>query len=232
MASLGTIVWSSVGKKVINAIAGLALCAFISVHLLGNLALLTGKAEAFNKYAHFLLNTGVALYFAEAGIVIFLLGHMITGTAVWWNKQTARPEAYRKSGGAGSPSRMTLSSRTMIYTGAVLLIFTVLHLITFKYGPGVAQGYAVTIDGVVMRDLFRLTVEVFSQPLYVIWYVFAMAFMGFHLRHGFWSAFQSLGANHPRYMPVIEGFGFLFAVVMALGFLIIPIVIYLKGGAA
>jgi len=232
MASLGTIVWSSVGKKVINAIAGLALCGFITVHLLGNLALLTGKAEAFNKYAHFLLSTGVALYFAEAGIVIFLLGHMITGTAVWWNKQTARPEAYRKSGGAGSPSRMTLSSRTMIYTGAVLLIFTVLHLITFKYGPGVAQGYAVTIDGVVMRDLFRLTVEVFSQPLYVIWYVFAMAFMGFHLRHGFWSAFQSLGANHPRYMPVIEGFGFLFAVVMALGFLIIPIVIYLKGGAA
>jgi succinate dehydrogenase / fumarate reductase cytochrome b subunit len=232
MASLGTIVWSSVGKKVINAIAGLALCAFITVHLLGNLALLTGKAEAFNKYAHFLLSTGVALYFAEAGIVIFLLGHMITGTAVWWNKQTARPEAYRKSGGAGNPSRMTLSSRTMIYTGAVLLIFTVLHLITFKYGPGVAQGYAVTIDGVVMRDLFRLTVEVFSQPLYVIWYVFAMAFMGFHLRHGFWSAFQSLGANHPRYMPVIEGFGFLFAVVMALGFLIIPIVIYLKGGAA
>ena len=232
MASLGTIVWSSVGKKVINAIAGLALCAFITVHLLGNLALLTGKAEAFNKYAHFLLSTGVALYFAEAGIVIFLLGHIITGTAVWWNKQTARPEGYRKSGSAGNPSRLTISSRTMIYTGAVLLIFTVLHLITFKYGPGIEQGYAVTIDGVVMRDLFRLTVEVFSQPLYVIWYVFAMAFMGFHLRHGFWSAFQSLGANHPRYMPVIEGIGFLFAVVMALGFLIIPIVIYLKGGAA
>jgi succinate dehydrogenase / fumarate reductase, cytochrome b subunit len=232
MPTLGTVIWSSVGKKFINAVAGLGLCAFISVHLLGNLALLTGNAVGFNKYAHFLTSTGVGLYFVEGGLVLFFLCHIITGTAVWWSKQVARPDSYRKSSGAGGNSRMNLASKTMIYTGALMLIFTVYHLITFKYGPGIDQGYVMTIDGIAVRDLYRLTLEVFSKPAYVIFYVVMMILLGYHLWHGFWSAFQSLGVNHPRYTPVINGVGMLFAVVMACGFLILPIVIFLRGGVA
>jgi succinate dehydrogenase / fumarate reductase cytochrome b subunit len=232
MSSVQTIVWSSVAKKLINAITGLGLSIFIVIHLLGNLALLTGQADTFNAYSHFLLNLGTLIYLAEAGIVIFFLFHIFTAVSVWWDKQMARPQAYKETGAAGTPSKKTISSRTMIYTGAILLIFTVLHLITFKYGPGIKEGYVTEIDGVVMRDLYRLTIEVFQRPGYVIWYVVAMGLLGFHLRHGFWSAFQSLGVNHPRWTPIIYGVALLFALVMAIGFLILPVVIYFRGGAS
>lgn len=232
MSSAQTIVWSSVAKKFINAITGLGLCIFIVVHLMGNLALLTGKAEAFNAYSHFLLNLGALIYITEAGLVAFFLFHMFTAVTVWWDQQMARPQSYKMTAAAGEPSKKTISSRTMIYTGAILLIFTILHLITFKYGPGINEGYVVTIDGVVMRDLYRLTIEVFQKPGYVIWYVVAMGLLGFHLRHGFWSAFQSLGMNHPRWTPVIYGLALLFALIMALGFIILPVVIYFRGGAS
>jgi succinate dehydrogenase / fumarate reductase cytochrome b subunit len=120
----------------------------------------------------------------------------------------------------------------MIYTGVVVLAFLVYHVLTFKYGPGVDEGYVMTIDGVAVRDLYRLVVETFAQLPYTIIYVAVMALLGFHLRHGFWSAFQSLGMNHPRYTPIIYGIALLFAVVMAVGFLIIPVAVYLRGGAA
>ncbi len=232
MATLRSIAWSSVAKKLINGVTGLCLCGFIVIHLAGNLTLLTGNAEKFNAYAHLLLSTGVLLYLAEAGLVGFFAFHILTGTTVWWGKQVARPESYQKTAAAGEPSRKSISSRTMIYTGAIMLIFTVLHLITFKYGPGVKEGYVMNIDGVAVRDLYRLTIEVFGKPAYVFGYVAAMMLLGFHLRHGFWSAFQSLGANHPRYSSIIYGIAFLFAVVMAVGFLAIPLVLYFRGGAA
>lgn len=232
MSSTQTIVWSSVAKKFINAITGLGLCIFIVIHLLGNLALLTGKAEAFNTYSHFLLGLGTLIYAVEIGLVLFFLFHMFTAVTVWWDQQMARPQSYKMTAAAGKPSKKTISSRTMIYTGAILLIFTILHLITFKYGPGIKEGYVVTIDGVVMRDLYRLTIEVFHKPGYVIWYVAAMGLLGFHLRHGFWSAFQSLGMNHPRWTPVIYAIALLFALIMAFGFIILPVVIYFRGGVS
>ncbi len=233
MPSAWTMIWSSVGRKIINAATGLALCGFIILHLAGNIALITGARETFNQYSHFLLHgTGSLIYIAEIGLVLLFLLHIITAVSVWWSKQVARPDSYKKSGSAGDPSRKTFSSETMIYSGAVIFIFTIIHIMTFKYGPGIDQGYTMKIDGILIRDLFRLGIEVFQKPGYVIWYVFAMITLGFHLRHGFWSAFQSLGANHPRYMPAISGIGVLFAIFMAFGFLVIPVLIYFRGGVA
>ncbi len=88
------------------------------------------------------------------------------------------------------------------------------------------------IGGVIMRDLYRLTVEVFQSPIYTVWYVVSMTLLGFHLRHGIWSAFQSLGVNHPRYTPIINGFGYLFAVIMGIGFVALPVVLFLRGGSS
>ena len=233
MPSAWTMIWSSVGRKIINAVTGLALCGFLIVHLSGNIALLTGARETFNRYSHFLLHDlGKAIYFAEAGLVLIFLLHIITAVSVWWNKQTARPVDYKKSGSAGPPSRKTFSSETMIYSGLIIFIFTVLHILTFKYGPGIEEGYIMTVNGVVIRDLFQRGIDVFSKPGYVIWYVFGMIVLFFHLRHGFWSAFQSLGANHPRYLPIINTVGVLFAIIMGFGFLIIPVVIYFRGGVS
>ncbi len=224
MPSFMSTVRSSVGKKFLMAITGLAMIVFLIEHLTGNFLLLQPNPEPYNKYAHFLLSFGWLLIVAELILVAFLVIHMVSGISVFLKKRQARPVGYHVTGSAGKPSKKSFASTTMIYTGIVIFIFLAIHLKTFKYGPY----YETTVDGVVMRDLYRLVNEVFSDPLYVGGYVVAMILLGFHLRHGFWSAFQSLGLNHPRYMPIIYGLGVLIAIVLAVGFLGIPVWIYLR----
>jgi succinate dehydrogenase / fumarate reductase, cytochrome b subunit len=96
-------------------------------------------------------------------------------------------------------------------------------LITFKYGPH----YTTTIDGVEMRDLHRLVIEVFQSPVYVGWYVVSMIAVFLHLSHGFYSAFASLGIYHPRYSPWLNRFGYLYAAIIAAGFLSQPLYVFL-----
>jgi succinate dehydrogenase / fumarate reductase cytochrome b subunit len=232
MIKLRTLLWSSVAKKIISGVTGLCLIGFVIVHLLGNLALLLGNAEFFNRYSHFLNSFGWLIVLLELGLLGFFLFHIVMGIAVWFDKKNARPEGYQKKAKAGPPSRMTLSSRTMIITGPVLLVFLVIHVLSFKYGPGVEQGYVTYIHGVEMRDMYSLVVDVFQNEAYAIGYVLVMIFLGYHLRHGFWSAFQSLGINHPRWTPVIYGVGVIVAIILATGFLLLPVVIYFRGGAA
>lgn len=221
--------WSTVGRKAVTALTGLAFFIFLIGHLAGNLLILV-SAEAYNEYSHKLISLGGLLYVAEAILVIVFVGHAVFAISVTIRNRRARSHRYQVSGKQGPPSRMNSSSRTMIWTGITLFVFTVLHLITFKYGPDQDQGYVATVNGEQVRDLHRLVIEVFQEPVYVIWYVAAMVLLGFHLRHGIWSAFQSLGAYHPRYTPVIYTLGVLFAVVLGFGFLVIPVWIYLGGG--
>ena len=223
-------VWSSVGKKIISAATGLGLVVFITVHLLGNLLLLKGNPDAFNRYAHFLESFGWVLYIIEAGLLLFFLFHITLGITVWWDKKKARSQGYVKTTKAGPPSHLTFSSKNMIITGLLVLLFLIVHLATLEYGPGIDQGYKTVVNGVEMRDLYRLVSEVFGHLEYVVGYIIIMIVLGFHLRHGFWSSFQSLGVNHPRLTPLICTFGVIFAIVVAVGFLILPIVIYLRGG--
>lgn len=220
-------VWSSTGRKILNGLTGLLLSAFVLVHLVENLLLFAGP-EPYNRYVHRLLSLGVIIYAMEIVLGSIFLVHMITAVTVWLDKRRARPEPYAVRTRAGGPSRQTLFSRTMIYTGALLLIFLVLHLKTFKWGPE----YEVVYGGVAMRDLHRLVMEVFSSAGYFLGYEVILILLGFHLRHGFWSAFQSLGLEHPRYSPIIYAFGILFAIAIAVGFLAIPAWIFVTGGAA
>lgn len=222
--------WSTVGRKVVTALTGLAFFIFLIGHLAGNLLILV-SAEAYNAYSHTLISMGGLLYVAEAILVIVFVGHAVFAITVTIQNRRARSHQYQVSKGQGPPSRMNSSSRTMIWTGLVLLVFTVIHLMTFKFGPDEDQGYVAVANGEQVRDLHRLVVEVFQEPVYVIWYVVAMILLGFHLRHGIWSAFQSLGAYHPRYTPIIYVLGVIFAVVLGFGFLAIPVLIYLGGGA-
>lgn len=224
MPPLGSFVGSSIGKKFLMGLTGLLLVGFVVMHLLGNILLFNDNPDPFNKYSHTLINLGALLYVVEAGLVLFFIIHIFTGVSVWRTNKKARPERYKVLKSAGYPSRQNVSSRSMIYTGGVLGVFIVLHIITFKYGPY----YTTMVDGVEMRDLYRLVQEVFQSPLYVGWYVFAMIFLGFHLRHGFWSAFQSLAFYHPKYTPIIYGIGYTLAVVLATGYVAIPVWIFLK----
>lgn len=218
---------SSIGKKILSGITGLALCGFIISHLAGNLLLLVGPVP-FNEYTRFLTTFahGFFLPVAEVGLIVLFLAHAGAGIRVYLDKRRARPVRNAKQGNAGGPSQKTLASRTMVITGLFLLVFLIVHVWAFRLGPAEAEGYVTTLDGHQSRDLYRLVIETFQDERVVAAYTFFMLLLGFHLRHGFWSAFQSLGANNPKYMPVITRVGVIFAIVMAIGFLSIPIYIY------
>ena len=219
---------SSIGKKMLSGITGLALCGFVISHLAGNLLLLVGPVP-FNEYTRFLTTFahGFFLPVAEAGLIVLSLTHAGTGIWVYLDKRRARPVRNAKQGNAGGPSQKTLSSRTMAITGLFLLAFLIVHVWAFRLGPAEAEGYVTMLDGHQSRDLYRLVIETFQDETLVAAYTFFMLLLGFHLRHGFWSAFQSLGANNPKYMPLFTSIGVIFAIVMAIGFLSIPIYVYL-----
>lgn len=225
---MASLLWSTVAKKFLMALTGLALFLFICGHLAGNLLLFVSP-EAFNRYSHRLISMGGVLYAVEILLLALFLLHVYTALVVTWNNWKARPARYAQTASRGEPSRLNLSSRTMIWSGVVILVFTVIHLITFKYGPGIAEGYVVYLDGEPVRDLYRLVAESFRSPLYSGWYVAAMIVLGLHLRHGFWSAVQSLGLHHPRWTPVIYSVGVAAAILLGFGFLFIPVWFFLGG---
>ncbi|MEX0928585.1 MAG: succinate dehydrogenase cytochrome b subunit [Balneolales bacterium] len=231
MAKVFETLTSPVGRKVLTGVSGLALSLFIIIHLIGNLTLFRGP-DIFNSYSHFLHGMGWLLYLAEAGLIVFFLVHAYTGISIWWRKRQARPEPYAKYASKGGKSKQTFSSRTMIITGLVLLVFTVVHLNTFKFGAGWSgeAEYITEVGGEEMRDLSKLVFETFQNEFYVIGYVGVMVLLGFHLRHGIWSAFQSMGTINNKLSLLIYTVSGIFAVLIALGFLVLPIWIYLTGG--
>lgn len=222
--------WTSVAKKFINGLTGIGLVFFVILHLIGNLSLLPSNPHTFNAYAKALHDYGSLLYAAEIGLLLLFLVHIVSALSVWIQNRRARPVGYKVSRTRGAPSRKTISSVTMIITGVVIMAFVIWHVITFRFGPGIAEGYVTTIKGEEARDLYRLVSEFFSNPLYVALYVAVMILLGSHLRHGFWSAFQSVGVNHPKYNPVIYGVGYLVAIVLAIGFIVLPVWIHFRGG--
>ncbi len=217
---------SSIAKKWLNGLTGLGLFVFMAIHLSENLLLLANDPMLFNGWAHFLRKFGPLLYLIEVGLLLFFLGHIFSALSVYFDKRKARPSRYAVQGNAGGASRKTASSVTMIFTGLVLLAFVVWHVLTFRFGPGIAQGYVAILDGEQVIDIHRLVVEFFSNSINVAIYVGVMVFFGFHMRHGFWSMFQSLGAHHPRYTPALYSLGVLVGLLFALGFIVIPIWVY------
>jgi len=218
--------WSTIGKKIVMALSGLFLILYLIIHLAANLTILTGNPEVLNKYAHTLESFGWLLYIIEAVLAAGFLIHIISGTMVWWENRKARPDGYIKHRSKGSPSRQTISSRTMIYTGLVVAIFVVIHVRNFKYGDIPET----VVDGVAMRDFYSVVMNAFHDTWTVVWYVAAFIFLGFHLRHAFWSAFQSLGAMNPRLTPIVYSIGVILAIVLAVGFIFIPIWVYFFSG--
>lgn len=210
---------SSVGTKVLIAFTGLALFVFLIAHLAGNLLLLSGP-EAFNAYSHKLISNPL-IYLAEAGLAAVFLLHIYKTLRNFARNSAARPARYAVKKPAGHTSRKSLSSTTMIVSGTTILVFLILHLKTFKFGAY----YDAAEPGV--RDLYRLTLEVFHKPGYVIWYVAAMILVGMHLRHGITSALQSIGAIPAGMTRTVLTAGALVAALIAGGFALIPIWVYL-----
>lgn len=208
---------TSIGKKLLMAATGLCLCAFLVVHLAGNLLLLVGD-EAFNKYSYF-LEENPLLVPAEIGLLLCFVLHIVSAIQVSIGNRRARPEGYAVSKDQGGPSKRSFASRTMMWSGLVILAFLIWHIKSFKYG----EKSDVMYEGVVMDDLFKLVSETFQQPLFAGLYVAAMIVVGNHLRHAFASAFQTLGLNDKSFSCRLFLIGKLFAAVIAIGFAMLPL---------
>ena len=200
---------SSIGKKLAMALTGLALYGFLLGHLGGNLLLLSkdGRA-AFNAYSEFLTNHPL-LVPVEVGLVGVFVLHIYFAITVSLENRRARPVGYRVSTSVGDSS---WASRTMIWTGLLILVFVILHIKTFKYGE--------LGDG----SLYDLVVTTFRDPGYAAWYVAAMLLLGFHLWHAFSSAFQTLGL-YAR--PKLRALSIFLCLAVSGGFASIPAWIFL-----
>jgi succinate dehydrogenase / fumarate reductase cytochrome b subunit len=204
--------WSSIGKKLMMAVTGLAFIGFLMAHLAGNLTIY-GGGEAFNAYAEKLHSLGPLLIVFEFGLFLFAVIHIVTGIALFIQNRQARPTGYTQYESSGG---RTLSSRTMPYTGLIILGFVIFHLINFSF-----------VDKT-DRTIFQIVSSAFANPLYVIIYILVMIIVALHVRHGFWSAFQTLGGNHPKYMPALMVLSIAIGCIVAVGFGFLPIYIALN----
>jgi succinate dehydrogenase / fumarate reductase cytochrome b subunit len=217
---------SQVGRKILTGVTGVSLILFVIVHLLGNFTLF-GSPEAFNAYAHTLESLGPLLIVAEIGLIAVFLIHAWIGLSIWWNRRKARPQAYSVYSSKGGPSRQTLGSRSMAFTGIVLLIFVVVHVRMFKFGETAMVALS---DGSMARDLKTLVIETFLRPEWAFGYTLVMVLLGIHLGHGVWSAMTSLTMRSRQMSALVYTAGTVIAGALAIGFLSIPLYIYFTGG--
>ncbi len=207
------------------SLAGIFLVVFLLVHLGINLSLiLTDSRETFNKAAHFM---GHNLIVRIMEFILFggFLLHMIYGVVVQLQNWIARPKRYLKE----NYSQTSFFSKFMIHTAAIITVFLVIHLFDF-YLKAKLFGDVPTVvyDGKNYHDLGILVVEKFKIGWVVIFYLVCFIFLAFHLLHGFQSAFQTLGLNHPVYSPIIKALGIIYTVIVTAGFMVIPLYIYFK----
>lgn len=212
---------TTIGQKMLMGATGLLLIGFLVTHMAGNLLVFAGP-EAYNEYSHKLVSNPL-IYLAEAGLLALFVGHFVSGIRVVLRNRAARPARYAVKEWARGTSHKSVASSTMIFTGLLVLAFVPLHIRGFKFGTW----YTAANDPQV-RDLHRLVVEEFQDPLIVAWYVVAMIVIGFHLWHGFGSGFESLGVRHKQ---GLRRAGQLLALAIAGGFVLVPVVLFLRGGA-
>ena len=214
---------SSIGSKFLIALTGLFLLIFLIGHLAGNLLFMAGP-DAFNHYSHSLTSNPL-VYVAEIGLVVLFVLHIVKTVSLFAGSYAARPERYAKKKWAKTKndrSRKSLASSTMILTGTITLVFVVTHLATFKFGT-----YYENAEGI--RDIYRLQLAVFSNPAYVAFYLAAMTVIAFHLWHGVSSALQSFGIDSPTWTPRLLLLGRGVAVILGLGFAILPVYTLIVG---
>ena len=208
---------SSVGTKIVIGITGLALFLYLIIHITANLAVFGGPAF-FNGSADVLERLPI-LPIIELGLLLIFLIHVYKTVTMFLGNQQARPVKYAQKKNAGHTSRKTLASSTMIFSGLWLLVFIIIHVRAFKYGPDYQY------EG--MRDFYRLEIENLTNPFMVAFYVLSMLVVGSHLWHGASSSLQSLGFDHPQWTPRILMAGKILAVAIAGGFIVIAIWAYL-----
>ncbi|RYD38046.1 MAG: succinate dehydrogenase cytochrome b subunit [Verrucomicrobiaceae bacterium] len=213
---------SSIGKKLIVAVTGIALVLFLLGHMTGNLLVFAGR-EAFNDYAQFLHHSlhGAGIWIARIGLLVAVVLHIVaTISLTIQNKAARKPYEYQAT------IKATKSSRIMIWTGLTILFFIIFHLLHFTIVPnvGVDPEY-LAATGESRPDAWKMVIDGFSVWYVAVFYVIAMSVLCSHLGHGVASIFQTLGINSKKSRPFIEQVSWGYSALIWLGFVSIPVAI-------
>lgn len=203
------------------ALSGFFLMVFVMQHFTINFLSVVSPA-AFNEVSHFMGTNFVVQAILQPVLMIGIIFHFVMAFILEAKNKSARPVKYYSANKTGG----SLLSKNMIYSGIAILLFLLLHLYDFwwheisvKYLSGDMTG--LNSDGELRY--YEELVAKFQSIGRVVIYVLAFVFLGLHTNHGFESAFQSVGANHPKYTPVLKSIGFLYSIVFPLGFAFIAI---------
>jgi len=211
---------SSVGLKFLMGLTGLLLVLFLIGHLLGNLQVFLGE-EALNKYAGHLQSLGGFLWVIRLGLLSVFAVHVLTGITLWFKNRQARPVAYATY----DPLQSSFFSRTMIWSGLLILAFLSYHLLHFTLHvtnpEHVTQALGDADHG--HTNVYAMVIRGFREPSIALTYVVSMILLGFHLFHGIGSMFQSLGWNYPKYEGLYQGLSKAIATILVLGNIVMPL---------
>ncbi len=228
MKAFGDIWRSNLFQKWLMAITGLFLVLFLLGHLSGNLLVFLGQAHI-NEYAHGLrtMGHGAVLWGARIGLLTFFILHVASAITLSRRNRQARPQKYAKVEARSS----TLASRTMLYSGLLLISYVLYHLAHFTWGAVHAQHYAqatfILPSGELVPDVYTMVVKSFREPLITVLYLLSMVMVGLHLNHAIASAFQTLGVTNRRIVPMVRTIGPALSILIALGFSAVPLAIIL-----
>ncbi|MBV8569913.1 MAG: succinate dehydrogenase cytochrome b subunit [Acidobacteriaceae bacterium] len=209
--------WESTnGKKVVMAVSGLILFLFVFFHMVGNLQVFEGP-EQLNFYGLALRRFPELLWTVRCILLISVILHIWMSVLLVLRKAAARPISYARKENIAS----SYASRTMYWSGPILLVFIIYHLLDLT--AGVIHPGGRFIEG----DVYRNVVTGFQVWYVSAWYIFSMLLLGLHIRHGAWSMFQSVGFNHPRHTPILKGAALGVAIIIVAGYISIPISVML-----
>ncbi|MGC6418640.1 MAG: succinate dehydrogenase cytochrome b subunit [Bradymonadia bacterium] len=209
---------TTLGKKAVMAVSGLALIGFVFGHMAGNLLIFKGP-QAMNDYAKALreLAGGAGIWIARIGLIAAVGAHIWSAIALKQQNASARPVRYKKT----ASKRSTFASRTMFYGGLTLLLYIVYHIAHLTFGQTVPGEYSQT-------DVYGNVVASFNVPWIVCVYLVAQVCLSLHLYHGAWSFMQTLGFSHPRFNHFRQAAALGLAAVVCIGFSAVPIAVITK----
>lgn len=206
---------SNIGRKLVMSLTGLFLITFLVIHLIGNIQIILDPSGGnFTAFTHFMETNPlikVMAYVLYAGFLI----HIIQGFILYFVNRKSKGPKYAVSNNVET----SIASKNMTLLGTLLLVFLIVHMGDFFVPLKVTHE-------ITEQQLFQRIIDLYHNIGYVIFYVIGMIVLGFHLSHGFQSAFQTLGINHKKYTPFIKSLGLAYSIIIPLGFALIPLIVY------
>jgi len=210
-ARVASLYHSTIGKKAVMAITGIIMFGYLVGHMAGNLQIFIGR-QKINDYAHFLHATPLLLWGTRAVLIVAIILHIWSAYELAQDAWKARPVAYAKT----KYIETTYAARTMRWSGPIIFVYLVYHIMHLTLGRAPGMPYD-------PEDVYGNLVRGFQIAPVAIMYMLAMVLVGFHLYHGLWSFFQSLGLNHPKYNKLRRQFAAVMTVLICGGFIAVPI---------